>query len=114
MFVAVESRGRCELPWNVAGRCRSPGSGWMGSIQVNQRHENVWDTHPRPLYHMEALIILCFLFTWLLGFETFPRCLGLVSYMGKQDSVLSGRTIGPIQILQHVNISFIIHVSICL
>ena len=41
--VPVESRGGCELPWDAAGgyTWRSPGRGWMGSIQVNQRHGNL-------------------------------------------------------------------------
>lgn len=63
MFVPMESRGRCELPWNVAGRCScsSPGSGWMGSIQVNQRHENQGDTSLTFVSHGSSHhLVLCF------------------------------------------------------
>lgn len=63
-FVPVESRGRCGLPWNVAGRCscRSPGSGWVGSIQVNQKHENLWrDTSLTFVSHGNSHnLVLCF------------------------------------------------------
>lgn len=38
----------------------------------------------------------------------------LIFARGKQDSILSGKRSSPIQVVEHVNSSFKIHVCICL
>lgn len=80
---------------------------------------NLWGSTPqtfesRGSYHH---LVLWFLHgCW--GFRRFPVVYDcsvmFIFVVGKRDSILSGKISSPIQVVQCVNISFKIHVCICL